>query len=281
MSSIAALAEFLQQRAPVVVLTGAGISVASGIPTYRDQQGNWQRSRPIQHREFVEQAATRQRYWARSMAGWPYVQQAMPNAAHFALAEMERRGYLKLLITQNVDRLHQHAGHQNVVDLHGRIDRVVCLDCGAALSRADLQDELAVLNADWHQHVIEARPDGDAEVADNIVADMRVPPCAACGGRLMPDVVFFGGTVPAARVQRASEAIAASGGLLVVGSSLTVYSGFRFCRQAAAQSRPIAIVNPGPGRADDLAAVVLRDDAAQALAALVDLCPPRIGALRA
>ncbi len=268
MHEVRELRDFIERQRPLVVLTGAGISADSGIPTYRDDNGEWCRSRPIQHREFVEQAAARRRYWARSMAGWRYVQQATPNAAHRALVALEHRGDLALLATQNVDRLHQRAGHCNVVDLHGRIDRVCCLACQKKFSRAQLQRRLEALNPGWYAQIVEVKPDGDAEVADEVVEQMRVPACDHCGGTLMPDVVFFGGTVPAARVQRVASALDRARGLLVVGTSLSVYSGFRFCRLAQQRALPMAIVNRGPTRADAMAALRVQAGATQILSAL-------------
>ncbi|MEM0955066.1 MAG: NAD-dependent protein deacetylase [Pseudomonadota bacterium] len=248
-----------------VALTGAGISAGSGIPTYRNDRGEWQRSDPIQHQDFLTQEASRRRYWARSMAGWTYVAASKPNLAHIALARLEATGHITLLATQNVDRLHQAAGHQRVVDLHGRLDRVCCLNCNATLSRAALQQELAELNAGWHQTIIDIRPDGDAEVDDAIVDSMQVPPCKACGGTLMPDVVFFGGTVPKPRVEAITTAINEADALLVAGSSLTVFSGFRFVRMAHKAGKPVIIVNRGHTRGDDLATLKIEADAGPVL----------------
>ncbi|MEP5764561.1 MAG: NAD-dependent protein deacetylase [Halieaceae bacterium] len=259
------LEALLQGHPRLVALTGAGISVDSGIPTYRDDEGEWQRSDPIQHQDFIEHAATRQRYWARSMAGWSYVATSRPNRAHYALAELEQAGHIELLVTQNVDRLHQRAGHERVIDLHGRLDRVTCLDCGAIVARASLQGELQALNTRWSAYIAEVLPDGDAEVDDCVVEDFQVPPCRACGGVLMPDVVFFGGSVPRSRVQKVSRAIEEADALLVVGSSLAVFSGFRFCRQAHKLGKPVLIINRGSTRADELASVKIAHDAATVL----------------
>lgn len=262
---MSALLEMVHEGSRWVALTGAGISVASGIPTYRNDRGEWQRSDPIQHRDFIENEASRRRYWARSMAGWGYVAQSAPNRSHHALAALEQAGHIDLLATQNVDRLHQRAGHRAVVDLHGRLDRVKCLNCGAELERADLQEELEALNPDWKATIAAIRPDGDAEVADEVVDAMRVPPCQACGGTLMPDVVFFGGTVPRERVDRITQAIEAADGLLVAGSSLMVYSGFRFARQAHKAGKALVIINRGHTRADELATLKVEEDAADVL----------------
>jgi len=252
-----------------VALTGAGVSAGSGIPTYRDDRGRWQRSDPIQHQEFVADPASRQRYWARSMAGWRYVAAAAPNAAHHALAALEQAGRIDLLVTQNVDRLHQRAGHRRVVDLHGRLDRVACLDCGARLDRARFQHELEALNVDYAAHVLEVRPDGDADVATEHLAGFTVPGCSACGGVLMPEVVFFGGVVPAGRVARAVAAIETADALLVAGSSLMVYSGYRFCRLAVDLGKPLIVVNRGSTRADGIATLKVAGDCGKVLGALV------------
>lgn len=243
--------DFLQANPKTVVLTGAGISLASGIPTYRDGTGKWQRNDPIQHRDFVEKLASRQRYWARSYAGWPAVGLAEPNAAHFSLAQLEAAGFGSLLVTQNVDRLHQRAGSQKVIDLHGRLDRVVCLRCGEKSERARMQERIVE-----HNHTLPSpgtlAPDGDADVPDDIISEINVPACDSCGGVLKPDVVFFGDSVPRTTVDEIFAAIDAAGALLVIGSSLMVYSGFRFCRHAHQAGFPLACINPGATRADDL-----------------------------
>jgi NAD-dependent SIR2 family protein deacetylase len=262
------LADIVRSHAPLVVLTGAGLSAASGIPTYRNDRGEWQRSDPIQHQDFVKRADQRRRYWARSVVGWQPVQRAAPNAAHRALADLEALGCIELLVTQNVDRLHQRAGSQRVVDLHGRLDRVLCRGCGAAIDRAAFQAELLQRNPRAGNASVAPRPDGDAEVPEESIAGFQVPDCRRCGGMLMPDVVFFGGTVPRERVERVRSAIDRSGALLVVGSSLMVYSGFRFCRQVAAADKPLLIVNRGTTRADGLASLKLPADGAEVLCAL-------------
>lgn len=262
------LIEAVRTHAPLVVLTGAGLSAASGIPTYRNDRGEWLRSDPIQHQAFVTRADQRQRYWARSLVGWQPVQRATPNAAHRALADLEALGFIELLVTQNVDRLHQRAGSHRVVDLHGRLDRVVCRGCGAHLERAAFQRELLQRNPGIDTIAASPRPDGDADVPDALVAGFDVPGCRACGGMLMPDVVFFGGTVPRERVERVQSAIERAGALLVVGSSLMVYSGFRFCRQVVEAQKPLLIVNRGDTRADDIASLKLPGDGAEVLCAL-------------
>lgn len=238
----------------VVVLTGAGVSTDSGIPAYRDEEGRWQQSAPMQFRDFTATALARQRYWARSMVGWARMARARPNAAHTALAELERQGRLSLLITQNVDGLHSAAGSREVVDLHGRLDRVVCLDCKQLSSREALQERLVADNPSFVEQEFVARADGDVEL--NVDYSLfRVAPCAACGGVLKPDVVFFGENVPAPRVKTSMAALEAARALVIVGSSLMVFSGFRFARAAARLGIPIAIVNRGKTRADELSAL--------------------------
>lgn len=266
----ASLAHFLDRHPRLVVLGGAGISAASGLPTYRDQQGTWQHRKPIQHRDFLRDQRTRQRYWARSMVGWPAVRDARPNDAHRRLATLERAGHVELLITQNVDRLHQRAGSTRVIDLHGRLDRVVCLDCASIIEREELQLRLLALNPALCMGPGTPRPDGDRDLPEHVLANFAVPDCKRCQGMMMPDVVFFGGTVPRARVDSAMDALRRADALLAIGSSLQVYSGYRFCRQAAALGKPVAIVNPGPTRADDLAALRLHQSASEALAQATD-----------
>lgn len=262
------LQSFLDACPRVVVLTGAGISQDSGIPTYRDQQGKWQHSEPIKHQEFLQEQAKRQRYWARSRHGWPAVRDANPNSAHYALVELEKQGYVDTLITQNVDRLHQRAGSSRVIDLHGRLDQVLCLDCGEVYDRETIQRQMS------GQGMVQPRgrpqrPDGDADLPEQEIAAQSIPHCRRCGGVLMPDVVFFGGTVPKTRVDTCMNALARADGLLVVGSSLQVFSGFRFCRRAAESGKPIAIINPGETRADSLASLRLKSHCGPLLEALV------------
>lgn len=249
----------------VVALTGAGVSTDSGIPAYRDEEGRWKQSAPMQFRDFAGSHAARQRYWARSMVGWERMAQARPNAAHSALAEMERRQMLRLLITQNVDGLHSAAGSANVVDLHGRLDRVICLTCKALSLRSDLQQRLVDDNPSFVGQSFVARADGDVELSVDY-APFRVPACEACGGVLKPDVVFFGENVPAPRVETAMSALDGARALLVIGSSLMVFSGYRFARAAARLGVPIGIVNRGKTRADELSALRLEGNVGQLLA---------------
>jgi NAD-dependent SIR2 family protein deacetylase len=253
----------------VFVLSGAGVSTASGIPGYRDELGAWQGRAPMQYRDFVGSEALRRRYWARSMLGYPLIADADPNAAHHALRALEARGALSLLVTQNVDGLHRRAGSAKLVDLHGRLDQVRCLGCGALTERAALQSELLARNPGFARASARFQPDGDAELSDVDYDRFRIVPCASCGGMLKPHVVFFGENVPQDRVQQAMSALEASRLLLIVGSSLMVFSGFRFARAAARLGLPIAIVNRGITRADELATLKLQGEVGDILSSLV------------
>lgn len=264
-----ALREFIERHPRLLVLTGAGCSTGSGIPDYRDREGQWKRAEPLRYQAFVGDARLRQRYWARSLIGWPRLAAARPNAAHRALAELERRGGVELLLTQNVDGLHQAAGSERVLDLHGRIDAVRCLACEHREPRAVLQVRLAQLNPDWLALNAAPAPDGDADLDALDFSGFRVPPCPACGGLLKPDVVFFGENVPATRVEQAMAALDRAGALLIVGSSLMVYSGYRFARAAAEQGKPIAAVTRGRTRADELLSLKLDDDCGEVLPPLL------------
>ena len=246
------LEDFIAAHRRLFVLTGAGCSTGSGIPDYRDEQGAWKRTPPVTYQAFVGDGITRRRYWARSLVGWPRIAQAQPNAAHRALAALEAQGRCSQLLTQNVDGLHQAAGSRAVIDLHGRLDAVVCLGCGASSSRADVQRRLAEANPAWAGLAAGAAPDGDADLEDRDFATLQVPACDACGGMLKPDVVFFGENVPRARVDAAMAGLAQADGMLVVGSSLMVYSGLRFVHAAVRAQIPVAAVNLGRTRADDL-----------------------------
>jgi NAD-dependent SIR2 family protein deacetylase len=234
----------------VVVLSGAGLSTESGIPDYRGPTGLTRRAEPMTYQTFVRSAAGRQRYWARSHLGWRHVARAEPNAGHRAVAELERRGLVSGIITQNVDGLHQAAGARQVIDLHGRLDRVICLSCGQRTSREELDTRLRAANPGWGAEVAVINPDGDAVLADEAVAGFRVVDCRDCGGLLKPDVVFFGENVPRPRVDDCFALVDPAGALLVLGSSLTVMSGYRFVRHAARLGIPVVIVNQGATRGD-------------------------------
>lgn len=250
----------------LVALTGAGCSTDSGIPDYRGPGTRDRARNPVQYRAFLDDAGARQRYWARSMLGWPRFSAAAPNDGHRAFVDLERSGALRGLITQNVDRLHHAAGSARVVELHGALAEVVCLGCGAIEAREALQDRLTRLNPRWDADV-ELAPDGDAELAQ--VDGFRVAPCLACGGVLKPRVVFFGENVPRPTVDAAFALLDEGDALLVAGSSLTVYSGFRFVRRAVARGVPVVIVNLGPTRGDPLATVCVDAPLGATLPALV------------
>jgi len=277
----AALAAFLGRHRRLLVLTGAGCSAPSGIPDYRDADGAWKHTKPMTFADFTGSALARRRYWAGSLRGWPRVRDARANAAHLALARLEQAGRVVRLVTQNVDGLHQRAGSRRVVDLHGRLDHVECLGCGALVHREDVQALLLAWNP-RHAAVShaahraagppgvdgEVRPDGDARVAA-APDDLQVPDCRECGGVLKPSVVFFGENVPRSRVDEAFAALGEADALLVVGSSLMVYSGYRFVRAARERGRPVALVNLGRTRADGECCLKLERDCAMLLAEVV------------
>lgn len=270
-----ALARFLDAHPRIAVLTGAGVSTASGIPDYRDERGEWKHSRPVMFEDFRRDAAMRRRYWARSFVGWPRFGDASPNAAHHALADLQQHLQITGLVTQNVDRLHQRAGSERVTDLHGRLDRVVCLDCRRTIGRDDLQRALGERNPNFVATASRLRPDGDVELDPALYSHFAPPDCDSCGGMLKPDVVFFGESVPRERVEAAREVIAGADALLVVGSSLMVYSGFRFAREAHRAAKPVAILNRGTTRADAMAQLRLSSDCGRTLAAALGLIVAR------
>jgi NAD-dependent SIR2 family protein deacetylase len=263
--SAAQLADFLTDHPRTLVLTGAGLSTASGIPDYRDREGVRRGRQPIQGPEFRRSQAVQRRYWARSMIGWPVLAQARPNAGHEALAAIEAAGRLGSLLTQNVDGLHQRAGSHAVLELHGNIHSVLCLQCGVRVPRAFVQTQLQDLNPHIANAAAQPLPDGDAQVEPELLDEFTLPVCSHCGGTLMPDVVFFGDNVPAARTACALAQMEAADALLVVGSSLMVYSGFRFCRLAHAAGKPIAALNLGRTRADHLVALKIEESAERLL----------------
>jgi len=264
------LREFIRRHSRLFVLTGAGCSTDSGIPDYRDADGEWKRAQPVQFRSFMEDALTRKRYWARSLVGWRRFGRARPNDAHRALAALERRGRVGLLVTQNVDRLHQAAGSAAVVDLHGRLDTVRCMGCERRLPREELQQQLLERNPDWVDLDARDAPDGDADLHGLNFSGFDVPACGECGGLLKPDVVFYGESVPRERVTAAMGGIAEADAMLIVGTSLMVFSGYRFAREAAAAGKPIATVNLGRTRADDLVSLKIRRPCTEALAFLLE-----------
>lgn len=266
--AIDALLAFATAHPRLFVLTGAGTSTASGIPGYRDDDGRWTRAAPVMFQDFVRSEASRRRYWRRSLAGWPLIARARPNAAHRALARLESMRRVTRIATQNVDGLHERAGSPTTIALHGAIDAVVCLECAARFAREDIQRELEAANPGFRDAGANAAPDGDADVSDERDAAFVVPACGECGGVLKPDVVFFGEGVPKPRVTDAREALERADAMLVVGSSLAVYSGFRFCEWAAALQKPIAAINIGRTRADPLLALKASEPCAPLLGAL-------------
>jgi len=264
------LSDFVRHHPRLFVLTGAGCSTDSGIPDYRDGAGGWKRRQPMHYQRFVRSAGARRRYWARSLIGWSHFTAVRPNAGHRALADLQSQGCVHALVTQNVDGLHQAAGSRGVVDLHGRLERVVCLDCRIGYRRDAFQAELLARNPDWRDVDVDIAPDGDADLENVDFERFRVPPCPCCGGVLKPDVVFFGESVPKPRVARAMRALQSADAMLAVGTSMMVYSGFRFARAAARAGKPIAIVNRGRTRADELAALKIETSCAPLLEALAD-----------
>lgn len=248
------LADFIASHSRILVLTGAGISTASGIPGYRDADGERRGRAPIQGPEFRASEAVRRRYWARSAVGWPLLAAARPNAGHRALAVLQRHARVASVITQNVDGLHGAAGSDDVLELHGNIHRVGCLRCGAMRSRAQVQEWLLAANPLFATASAAPAPDGDAHLEPESLADFRLPACDACGGVLQPDVVFFGDAVPASRTEEASRRVDAADAVLVLGSSLMVHSGYRLITRSAARGIPIVAVNRGKTRADTLLA---------------------------
>ncbi|WP_313455192.1 NAD-dependent protein deacetylase [Stenotrophomonas sp.] len=263
------LADFIHRARRLFVLTGAGCSTDSGIPDYRDADGQWKRTPPVNFQDFMGLPATRQRYWARSLLGWPRFGQALPNGTHAALAALENRGQMEVLLTQNVDCLHQRAGSRAVIDLHGRLDQVRCMGCEARSPREDFQHALLALNPEWAQLDAAQAPDGDADLEGVDFGAFNVPACPHCGGILKPDVVFFGENVPRERVAAVHDHLGRADAVLVVGSSLMVYSGFRFVQAAAKAGLPVAALNLGRTRADDLLTLKVEQPCAPALSFLL------------
>nr|WP_295773444.1 NAD-dependent protein deacetylase [Rhodoferax sp.] len=268
MDSLAPLTDFAIQHPKLLVLTGAGCSTEAGIPDYRDANGAWKRNEPMRFQLFVGDALARKRYWARSMLGWRTMVTARPTTAHRALARLEQAGYIQMLVTQNVDGLHNAAGSAQVVDLHGRIDTVCCLGCGARSPRQALQDELLSRNPRWLALDARSAPDGDADLDAQDFTPFDVPACTQCGGMLKPDVVFFGESVPRERVAAVRAALAQADAMLVAGSSLMVYSGYRFVEESVAAGKPVAVVNIGRTRADAVLTLKVAQEVGATLEAL-------------
>ncbi len=250
-AQLASLASLVEPGG-LAVLTGAGLSTESGIPDYRGASSHARARRPMQYQEFVKSESARRRYWARSMLGWPRFAAARPNSGHAVLRQLEARGLVDAIVTQNVDGLHLAAGSGEAVELHGALRETICLECGRLMPRDELQAELERWNSELLAEVVELAPDGDAELDDARLAQFRMVDCE-CGGRLKPHVVFFGENVPRTRVARALSMVDSARALLVIGSSLTVWSGFRFVRAASERGQPVAILSLGPTRGDDCA----------------------------
>lgn len=262
------LLDFVLRHPRLFVLTGAGISTDSGIPGYRDERGQWQRSPPTTLQAFVGTHAARQRYWARSMLGWPIAANATPNVSHHVVAGLGAHDRLSALVTQNVDGLHQRAGSPDVVELHGCLRGVVCLSCGTWYERAGVQQWLWDRNAALRDIIANPLADGDVELETPLFAEFRVPTCERCEGMLKPDVVFFGESVPGERVARARDGLDRADAMLVIGSSLTVRSGYRFALWAHEAGKPIAALNLGVTRADPLLSLKVEAPIGLALATL-------------
>ncbi len=269
MTDCGPLQDFIARQRSLFLLTGAGCSTRSGIPDYRDADGKWKRTQPVTYQAFMGDEATRRRYWARSLVGWRRIRAARPNDAHRALARLEATGKCEVLLTQNVDGLHQAAGSAEVIDLHGRIDVVRCMGCDERTPRETWQKELGRWNAAWLDLEAAEAPDGDADLESADFSSFHVPSCPSCGGVVKPDVVFFGENVPRERVLAASERLTQADAMLIVGSSLMVYSGFRFVEMAVRAGKPVAAVNLGRTRADELLTLKVEQDCATALAFLL------------
>jgi len=268
-TQFASLEDFVGRHRRLFVLTGAGCSTRSGIPDYRDAEGKWKRTPPVTFQAFIGEEETRRRYWARSLIGWRRFRGARPNGTHRALARLEAIGKSELLLTQNVDRLHQAAGASRVIDLHGRLDLVRCMGCGRRTARTEMQEELGRLNAGWLDLDASDAPDGDADLEGADFSAFEVPACRRCGGVLKPDVVFFGENVPRDRVNAAQARLDKADAMLIAGSSLMVYSGYRFVEMAARAGKPIAAVNLGRTRADGLLALKIEQACETALSFLL------------
>lgn len=264
-TALAGLCARMAQRS-VLVLTGAGISTASGIPDYRDTEGVRRGNAPMMHQEFISSASARKRYWARAMFGWHGVGRARPNAAHEALAALQRQGQVSAIVTQNVDALHDLAGSREVIELHGNLHRVVCLDCARVLPRPQVQSLLEAQNPDLLDVRAVLAPDGDAQLAEHFLEHFVTPMCPSCGSdRLKPDVVFFGDGVATATAQAALEAVERADAMLVVGSSLMAYSSYRLCQELSRQGKPLMAINLGRTRADTLLTVKVKAPCEQVL----------------
>ncbi|XP_018563122.1 NAD-dependent protein deacylase Sirt4-like [Anoplophora glabripennis] len=255
-SDVRLLEDFISSSKRIAVLTGAGISTESGIPDYRSEEvGLYARinHRPIQHQEFIKSALVRQRYWARNYVGWTRFSNSQPNAVHFSIRNLEIcHNKVSSVITQNVDSLHYKAGSKNIIELHGTAFKVICLHCGKAFCRHFIQEKLSKMNPNMKETSTMVRPDGDVELSQENIMGFRPPYCDSCGGPLKPDITFFGGNVPKTRVDTVRDVVSGSNSLLVLGSSLSVFSGYRIILQAVEEKKSVCIVNIGPTRADKL-----------------------------
>lgn len=270
MGTVEALADLMFRR-NVLVLTGAGCSTESGIPDYRGPESRKKKRNPIQFRDFMTKPHMRQRYWARSTLGWPRFRAFSPNAGHTALAAMQRSEMVHAVLTQNVDRLHHKAGSRDIIELHGALAETLCMSCGERRSRDEFQDRILADNPGFESIDVPLAPDGDADIPENVLDGFRVPPCVSCGGVIKPDVIFFGENVPRPRVDQAFSALDHADVLLVVGSSLAVFSGYRFVLRARDRSIPVALVNLGESRGDAWAKVRVDAPAGEVLPKLAEL----------
>jgi NAD-dependent SIR2 family protein deacetylase len=270
-ATIRDLYNFFIDNPSVTVITGAGCSTDSGIPDYRDKEGNWKTKQPVYHRDFLRSEHHRKRYWARSMVGWQHFGKATPNLAHRALARLETLGKIQAIITQNVDGLHQRAGSQSVIDLHGRLDTVICLSCQTLIARQSLQERLISTNPNWLQYEAKQAPDGDAQLEVDHFHQFNIPECQSCGGILKPNVVFYGDGVAKEVVQCCFDAVNQSKAVLVVGSSLMVRSAYRYVLHAHENNIPVAALNEGKTRADELLHFKLEENCSAALTSLVEM----------
>lgn len=271
MNAIERLADILASHGPALVLTGAGCSTRSGIPDYRDENGDWKHRRPVLFEDFVRHDHVRRRYWAGSMNGWQRIETARPNPAHQSLARLEYSGYIHTLVTQNVDGLHGKAGSRRLIELHGNLEKVICLQCETCYSRSRLQELLLEANHNFLQDQTAMAPDGDARVDAGDYPEFIVPECMQCGGILKPDVVFFGENIPSERRNDCHKALEKAGCLLVTGSSLMVFSGYRYCREAAKRGMPVAAINLGRTRADNFLDLKINAECGAVLAILSEL----------
>jgi NAD+-dependent protein deacetylase sirtuin 4 len=263
------LCELARGRA-ILALTGAGVSTESGIPDYRGPESLGRRRRPIHGPEFVRSESVRKRYWARSALGWDRIRAAQPNASHRALALLEHNGMVARVLTQNVDRLHHRAGSRKVIELHGALAEVACLECGEIEERQALQERIVTCNPYWVSQSVDLAPDGDAEIEGRRFETFQIPSCQRCGGILKPRVVFFGDNVPRATVEEAFAAVDDAEMVIIAGTSLAVYSGYRFFRHAVQRGIPVAIVNRGPVRGEEHAALRLEANTGATLRSLAN-----------